>query len=256
MAKRSSPFTVSSGPRTDPLEKWALSVIRRTLCGRFGRLQVKWGQVAFEPLPGGGARDRERAASLDALQKAWGRSKPEAPLPEAASRRGEGVREGILREGILGTDSLWASSLSHSAPAQAAAAVVIRASRLGRRESVPLFPAVGIDLEPADRKLHPRMAGKLRPCPEAEAPGLERIPLLAVWCVKEAIYKSDRLQAGRIIADYNWVRARKWAAVERGWTGWAQAQGESVPRFAVAVRLEGNCWVALALSFSEGPVRR
>ena len=95
------------------------------------------------------------------------------------------------------------------------------------------------------------MESKLRPRPECEAPGIGRVPLLAQWCVKEAIFKADQRQEGRIIADYDWIQVRKIRGRTEGWQGWARHFREEETRFAVSVVRVGNVWVALALGCSE-----
>gem|GEM_PF-3077237 len=206
------------------------------------------------PTPGL-ARQQEREAAIRAAEAAWRAVFGEMPLDPGLIRRGDGPRVG---EGVTPgaqAEWLWAGSLSHSSPAGAALAGVLalpaRDRKADRRQGPATAVALGVDIEPISRKLHPRMEGKLRPRPECEAPGVARVPLLAQWCVKEAIYKADQRQEGRIIADYDWIRVRKMRGQAEGWQGWARHHRERETRFAVAVVRVGNCWAAVALGFSE-----
>lgn len=72
------------------------------------------------------------------------------------------------------------------------------------------------------------------------------VPLLAVACVKEAIYKADPQQSGRTLADYAWIEAR--ATEDAGWCGIAKAVGDCTQRFAVAVFCAAGNWLAVALA--------
>ena len=72
------------------------------------------------------------------------------------------------------------------------------------------------------------------------------VPLLAVACVKEAIYKADPLQSGRVLADYNWIEARATGNV--GWRGTVTAVGDCTQCFTVAVCCVAGNWLAVALA--------
>ena len=204
-----------------------------------------------------------RRAAEAAVDLAWGTE----PAPADAHRDGPGPRTGE----IPGTEHrFWSSSRSHSVPANGALGGVVRygpgpgAPSPGRaRAPSPGRAFLGVDLEPLDRPFNARLRAKLCPRPENEAPEIRagQIPLLAVWCVKEALFKADPHQDGHILADYDWTHARPWgrstgatqkqstgATQKQSWQG--QARGIHGSTFEVAVRQVGHTWVAVALCFS------
>jgi hypothetical protein len=74
------------------------------------------------------------------------------------------------------------------------------------------------------------------------------VPLLATICVKEAVFKSDVSQEGRVLADYAWIDVQPCSA--NAWQGTVRAVGESTARFTVAVAECEGLWVAAAVSTS------
>jgi len=107
---------------------------------------------------------------------------------------------------------------------------------------------IGLDIEPYHRFVHPGVARMITSTGAAEATPVSSgtIPLLALLCVKEAIYKSDPLQSGRTLADYAWIEAHRF--MDHGWCGIAEAVCDRTQRFTVAAAcIKGN-WLAVALA--------
>lgn len=126
-----------------------------------------------------------------------------------------------------------------------AAAVAVQP--IARRVEGPGI-AIGVDVEPVWRFVHPGVARLIAARAGAEALPVSngRVPLLAVACVKEAIYKADQRQSGRTLADYAWIEAQR--TEDDGWCGVAETVGDRTQRFDVSVlRVRGN-WLAFALS--------
>ena len=242
----------SDEPWQAVFETWARG---RLASSGLGAGRIALALQRWEP-EAGLVRQQEREAAVRAAGAAWCAVFGDVAMDPGLIRRGDGPRtaNGVV-PGEGDGRAWWAGSLSHSGPAGAAVAGVLRLPARYRKTASKQDPtppiALGVDIEPISRKLHPRMEGKLRPRPGSEAPGVTRIPLLAQWCVKEAIYKADQDQQGRIIADYDWVQVRKMRGQAEGWQGWARHHQEDGPRFAIAVKRVGNCWVALALGFSD-----
>jgi len=142
----------------------------------------------------------------------------------------------------------WSSSISHSAAGpDAVAAVAVAVQPIDRSVEGPGI-AIGVDIEPVQRFVHPGVARLIAARAGAEALPVSngKVPLLAVACVKEAIYKADQRQSGRTLADYAWIEARR--TEDDGWCGVAEAVGDRTQRFDVRVlRVRGN-WLALALA--------
>ncbi len=256
-SQRPEDGAASQRPETRALRAFA-TWGARVLKGRGLRGQLK--MVVVEMADGGaGAPNASslgsqkvkaaRRAAEAAVDLAWGME----PAPADAHRDGPGPRTGK----ISGTehDFFWGSSRSHSVPANWALGGVIQyvpvaaAPSPGRtRAPSPVRAFLGVDLEPLDRPVNARLRAKLCPRPENEAPEIQsgQIPLLVVWCVKEALFKADPAQEGHILADYDWTRVRRWG--QWGWQG--QARGVHGSQFEVAVRQVGSAWVATALCFS------
>lgn len=180
------------------------------------------------------------------LEKAWAAVAPAAvALPAESLRRGPGPRAGLVVTDST-TGLWWSSSISHSAagPVLAAGVAVQPAEFAGDGPGI----TIGVDIEPIRRFVHPGVARLIAARWVAEAPPVSSgaVPVLAVACVKEAIYKADRRQSGRTLADYAWIEARR--TEDDGWCGTAKAVVDSAQRFSVGVfRFRGN-WVALALA--------
>jgi hypothetical protein len=180
------------------------------------------------------------------LADAWQAAVP-APVatPAASVRRGPGPRCGVVTIDD-GTHVRWASSLSHSAAGPAAAAAVLIQPIDVVGEDRPW--TIGVDVEPVHRRVRPGVRRMITPIAEAEAPAVAtgRIPILATICAKEALFKSDVAQTGRVLADYAWIEAEPFG--RHGWRGTARAAGESTARFTLAVTRHDDAWVAVALS--------
>jgi hypothetical protein len=80
---------------------------------------------------------------------------------------------------------------------------------------------------------------------EADAIVDGRVPLLAVICAKEAAYKADVLQPGKVLADYAWIRCEQVGTAE--WRGAVTAAQEREARFEVRVARTAGRWLAVAL---------
>jgi hypothetical protein len=80
---------------------------------------------------------------------------------------------------------------------------------------------------------------------EAVAVANGQVPLLATICVKEAVFKSDVAQDGRVLADYAWIEARPFGS--SAWRGTVKAAGDPTARFMVAVAKFEGMWVAAAV---------
>jgi len=139
----------------------------------------------------------------------------------------------------------WASSFSQSASAEVVATALLTQSvdsvlRLSRL-------TIGIDVESAARVVHPGVTRMIKPrdVHEAGAVADGRVPLLAVICVKEAAYKADIRQSGRVLADYAWVTSEQVGAA--GWKGVVTAAQEREARFDVRVTYTSGRWLAVAL---------
>jgi hypothetical protein len=139
----------------------------------------------------------------------------------------------------------WASSLSHSASAEVVATALLTQSVESVRRSSRL--TIGVDVESAGRPVHPAVARVIAPreVREADAVVDGRVPLLAVICVKEAAYKADVRQPGKVLADYAWVRCEQIGTAE--WRGAVAAAQEQEPRFEVRVAYTPGRWLAVAL---------
>ena len=193
-----------------------------------------------------GCADRLGARARETLARAWAAVAPATvALPPQSLRRGPGPRAGAVA--ISASAGLWwSSSIAHSAAGPVAAAAVA-VQPIDRSVDGPGI-TIGVDIEPVGRFVHPGVAQLIAARAGAEAPPVSNgiVPLLAVGCVKEAIYKADRWQSGRILADYAWIQAQR--TKDDGWCGVAEAVGYRTQRFDVSVlRVRGN-WVAFALS--------
>lgn len=186
---------------------------------------------------------RERAAA--ALRQSWKHTHASSrSFPEQCLRRGVGPRFGMVDQS--GHKRIcWASSISHSASAEVVATALLTQSV----ESVRRFNrlTIGIDIESATRTVHPAVARLIAPraVREADAVADGGVPLLAVICVKEAAYKADVRQRGRVLADYAWVASEQVGAAE--WKGTVAAAQEQAPRFEVWVAYTAGRWLAVAL---------
>jgi hypothetical protein len=193
-----------------------------------------------------GCDDRLRARARETLAEAWAAVAPAAvALPPQSLRRGPGPRAGAVATSAA-AGLWWSSSISHSAAGPVAAAAVA-VQPIGRGVDGPGI-TIGVDIEPVQRFVHPGVARLIAARAVAEAPPVSNgeVPLLAVVCTKEAIYKADRQQSGRTLADYAWIEAQR--TDDNGWCGVAEAVGDRTQRFSVAVsRVQGN-WLAFALA--------
>jgi hypothetical protein len=190
--------------------------------------------------------DQLEAQARELLAGAWASVAPEAvALPPESTRRGPGPRVGLAATGT-GAKLWWSSSISHSAAGSVvAAAVAVQPIDCG---VVGPGITVGVDVEPVHRFVHPGVARLIAAQAVAEAPPVSNgtVPLLAVACVKEAIYKADRRQSGRTLADYAWIEARP--TENCGWSGIAEAVGDRTQCFSVlAIHFRRN-WLALAIA--------
>lgn len=190
--------------------------------------------------------DRLEAQARELLAGAWAVVAPEAvALPPESTRRGPGPRVGVVTTRAAGS-FWWSSSISHSAAGSVvAAAVAVQPIDCG--VDGPRI-TVGVDVEPVHRFVHPGVARMIATQAVAEAPPVSNgtVPLLAVACVKEAIYKADRRQCGRTLADYAWIDARR--TEDCGWSGIAEAVGDRTQCFSVLAFHVRRNWLALAIA--------
>jgi hypothetical protein len=190
--------------------------------------------------------DQLEAQARELLAGAWASVAPEAvALPPESTRRGPGPRVGLVATGT-GAKLWWSSSISHSAAGSVvAAAVAVQPIDCG--VDGPRI-TVGVDVEPVNRFVHPGVARMIAAQGVEEAPPVSNgtVPLLALACVKEAIYKADRRQSGRTLTDYAWIDARR--TEDCGWSGIAEAVGDRTQCFSVlAIHFRRN-WLALAIA--------
>ena len=179
------------------------------------------------------------------LAGVWAAIAPAAgPLPAQSLRHGPGPRAGVVATGAAGL--WWSSSVSYSASGPVAAAAVF-VQRLSPQTSRPRV-TIGIDIEPVGRFVHAGVARLVaaRGVKEASLVAGGAVPLLAVVCVKEAVFKADPRQYGRVLADYAWITAT--AAGDSGWCGVAMAGGDPRERFVVRVTRKQKNWLALAVA--------
>ena len=187
---------------------------------------------------------REAARSL--LEDAWHSIAPaNAKTPEESFRHGPRPRCGLYNDRGGGT-VCWASSLAHSAagPAVAAAVLMGPIDASGQDHGW----TIGVDVEPTLRFVHGGVRGMISSTSDTEAFAVENgdVPLLATICVKEAVFKSDVSQDGRVLADYAWIEVQPFGS--NAWHGTVRATGESTARFTVAVAACEGMWVAAAVS--------
>jgi hypothetical protein len=187
-----------------------------------------------------------RAQANQLLAKAWATIAPASvTLPLESLRRGPAPRAGAVA-----TDTSaklwWSTSISHSAAGPVLAAGVA-VQPVDRTENSPGI-TIGVDIEPMRRFVHPGVARLISARAVLEAPIVSSgaVPVLAVACVKEAIYKADRRQSGRTLADYAWIQARR--TKDGGWCGIAEAVGDCTQQFIVRLFVCYGNWVALALA--------
>lgn len=186
---------------------------------------------------------RKRAA--EAFQHSWTRSSASSRwFPKQCLRRGVGPRFGVVDQAV-NQRIFWASSLSHSASAEVVATALLTQSVDSGRPSRPM--TIGIDVESSTRVVHPAVARLIAPreVQEADAVADGHVPLLAVICVKEAVFKADVRQPGRVVADYAWVTSEQVGAA--AWRGMVAAAQERVARFEVRVAHTAGCWLAIAI---------
>jgi hypothetical protein len=218
---------------------------RSLLCGDgdpLGRGDIAWLTMLWKPAHPG----QLDAQARHLLAEVWVAVAPPAiELPTESLRRGAGPRAGVA-PGESIDRVRWSSSISHSAarPVVAAAVVVqpIDAVADGPRITI------GVDVEPINRFVHPGVARMIAARADTESPLVASgaVPLLAVACVKEAIYKADPLQSGRMLADYAWIEAR--GTEDAGWCGTVTAVGDCTQCFTVAVCCVAGNWLAVALA--------
>jgi hypothetical protein len=180
------------------------------------------------------------------LARVWAAVAPaDVALPPQSLRRGPGPRAGVVATGAA-AGLRWSSSISHSAAGPVAAAAVVL-QPIDRSVEGPGI-TIGVDVEPVQRFVHPGVARLIAARAGAEAPPVSngRVPLLAVACVKEAIFKADRWQSSRTLADYAWIEA--WRTEDDGWCGVAEAVGDRTQRFTVGVLRVKGYWLAFALA--------
>lgn len=179
------------------------------------------------------------------LSGAWEAVAPASvAVPPESMRRGPGPRAGLVAIGPP-AGLWWSTSISHAAAGPVVAAAVA-IQRIDRSAGDPRI-TIGVDVEPVHRFVHPGVARMIAARAVAEAaPVLSgAVPLLAVSCVKEAIYKADRRQGGRELADYAWIEARRTG--DAGWCGVAIAGGDPTQRFSIGVICAEDSWLAVAL---------
>jgi len=193
-----------------------------------------------------GCADRLGTVARKALAQAWAAVAPAAVvLPPQSLRRGSGPRVGVVATSAT-AGLWWSSSIAHSAagPVAVAAVVVQPIARSVDGSRI----TIGVDIEPLERFVHPGVARLIAARSNADAVSVSsgRVPLLAVACAKEAIFKADRRQAGRTLADYAWIEALR--TEDAGWCGVAEAVSDRTQRFSVGLlRVRGN-WLAVAFS--------
>jgi len=189
--------------------------------------------------------------AVEALRDSWTRANgTPRSFPEQCYRRGVGPRYGIIHQ--LGHPRIfWASSLSHSASAEVVATALLTQSvesvrQVSRR-------TIGIDIESANRVIHRCVVRLITPRDvlEANAVADGRVPLLAVICVKEAAYKADVWQLGRVLADYAWVTSKQ--VGDADWIGTVAATHEREARFEVRVAYTAGRWLVVALGRPLSP---
>jgi hypothetical protein len=186
--------------------------------------------------------ERLNAQARHLLAEAWASVAPSSvALPPESLRRGAGPRAGLVSAGNAAW-LWWSSSIAHSSagPVVAAGVVVQAVDVVTNGPRI----TIGVDVEPFHRFVHPGVARLIAARTATEAPLVTSgmVPLLAVACVKEAIYKADPRQSGRTLADYAWIEAR--ATEDAGWCGIAKVADEPSERFSVMVDRCGHNWLA------------
>lgn len=179
------------------------------------------------------------------LSEVWAGVAPvSVALPPGSMRRGPGPRAGLVATGP-NAGLWWSTSIAHAAAGPVVAAAVV-IQRIDQSAGSPGI-TIGVDIEPVKRFVHPGVARLIAARAGAEPPVTNgKVPLLAVVCVKEAIYKADRRQSGRTLADYAWVEA--WRGEADGWCGVSEAVDDRTQRFSVGVLRVRRNWVAFALA--------
>jgi hypothetical protein len=142
----------------------------------------------------------------------------------------------------------WASSLAHSAAGPAVVAAILEGPIDGPGPGRSW--TIGVDVEPTRRFVHRGVCRMISSTSDGEAFAVANghVPLLAMICVKEAVFKCDVFRDGRVLADYAWIEARPFGT--NAWRGTVKAAGESTARFTVAVTECEGMWVAAAVSTS------
>jgi len=109
---------------------------------------------------------------------------------------------------------------------------------------------IGVDVEPHNRFIYPGVARMIAARADTESPLVTSgmVPLLAVVCVKEAIYKADPRQSGRTLADYAWIEAH--TTEDGGWCGIAKVADEPSEQFSVMIARCGHNWLARVIGVS------
>jgi hypothetical protein len=186
----------------------------------------------------GGSRARKLLAG------AWAAVAPAAVrLPAESLRYGSGPRRGAVASDGDGR-LWWSTSIAHSAagPVVAAAVVVQPIDRC--RDGLGI--TVGVDVEPVNRFVHPGVARLLAARADREAAIVANgtVPLLVVVCAKEAAFKADPSQRGRVLSDYAWITAEAEGA--SGWCGVAIAGEDPRQHFFIRVIRVYDHWVAIA----------
>jgi len=187
-------------------------------------------------------------AARAVLADTWHSIAPaKAKPPEESFRHGPRPRCGVYNDRGGGT-VCWASSLAHSAAGPAVVAAVLEGPIDAPGQDHGW--TIGVDVEPTRRFVHGGVRRMIAPISDTEAFAVAngQVPLLATICVKEAVYKSDVAQDGRVLADYAWIEARLFGS--NAWHGTVKAAGESTARFMVAVADCEGMWVAAAVSTS------
>lgn len=189
-----------------------------------------------------------RARANEQLMATWyGMTDGRTPFPSDVLRGGSGPRFGFADGAV--PPVYWASSLSHAASTGGVLTALLCQDARTVPEIGPV--AIGVDTEAADRFVHTGVAALVVSVAGIEGQALASgaVPLVALTCAKEAMFKSDVKQSGRHLADYSWVSLAP--TDDGGWLAIGSARGETKPRFRVLVVPRHGHWMAMALAIGS-----
>jgi hypothetical protein len=226
-----------------PLERFVESTLRASLDANMRRSPIICA-IRCERVAATNLSEAARAVLADA----WHSIAPaNAKTQEESFRHGPRPRCGVYND-RGGGKVCWANSLAHSAAGPTVVAAVLEGPIDASGQDHGW--TIGVDVEPTLRFVHGGVRGMVSSTSDTEACAVVNgyVPLLATICVKEAVFKSDVSQDGRVLADYAWIEARPFGSY--AWHGTVKAAGESTARFVVAVAEYEGMWVAAAVSTS------